>query len=39
MNYIMKNVQTPADSNVLLKEITKTIENESKEQEGEFLGK
>ena len=38
MNDIMKIVQALEDSNVLLKGITKTIENETKEQKGEFLG-
>ena len=35
MNVIMKNVQALDDSNILLKEITKTIEIETKEV---FLG-
>ena len=34
----MKVVQALEDSNILLKEITKTIENEAKEQKGGFLG-
>ena len=34
----MKIVQALQDSNTLLKEITKTIENETKEREGGFLG-
>ena len=38
MNEIMKIVQAPQDSNVLLKGITKTIDNETKEQKGGFLG-
>ena len=39
MNDIMKIVQTLAeDSNILLKIITKTIENEIKKRKGEFLG-
>ena len=33
----MKIVQTPEDSNILLKRITKTIESETKEQKGGFL--
>ena len=38
MNYIMKIVQTLEDSNILLKRITKIIQNETKEQKGKFLG-
>ena len=38
MNYIMKIVQTLEDSNILLKRITKIIQNETKEQKGGFLG-
>ena len=38
MNDIMKIVQALEDSNILLKGITKTIENETKEQQGGFLG-
>ena len=38
MNGIMKIVQTFEDSGILLKVITKTIENETKEQNGGFLG-
>ena len=38
MNDIMKIIQALEDSNILLKVITKTIENETKEQKGEFLG-
>ena len=34
----MKIVQALEGSNILLKGITKTIENEIKEQEGGFLG-
>ena len=34
----MKIVQALEDSNILLKGITKTIENETKEQKGGFLG-
>ena len=37
MNDIIKIVQTLEDSNVLLKGVTKTIENETKEQKGGFL--
>ena len=39
MNYIMKIVQALEDSNILLKRITKTIKNETKEQEGGFLSR
>ena len=38
MNDIMKIVQALEKSNILLKGITKTIENETKEQKGGFLG-
>ena len=38
MNDIMKIVQALEDSDILLKRITKTIENETKEQKGVFLG-
>ena len=38
MNDIMKIVKALEDSNILLKGITKSIENETKEQEGGFLG-
>ena len=38
MNDIMKIVQALENSNILLKGITKTIENETKEQKGGFLG-
>ena len=38
MNYIIKTVQALEDSNVLWKGITKTIENETKEQKEGFLG-
>ena len=34
MNDIMKIVQALEDSNILLKRVTKTIENERKEQKG-----
>ena len=37
MNDIIKIVQAPKDSNVLLKGVTKTIENETKEQKEGFL--
>ena len=37
MNYIMKIVQTLEDSNILLKGVTKTIKNETKEQKEGFL--
>ena len=37
MNDIMKIVQAIEDSNILLKEVTKTIEDETKEQKGGFL--
>ena len=37
MNDIIKFVQALEDSNVLLKGITKTIANETKEQKGGFL--
>ena len=36
MNDIMKIVQAPEDSNILLKGVTKTTKNETKEQEGNF---
>ena len=38
MNDIMKIVQALADSNILLKRITKTIKIETKEQKRGFLG-
>ena len=38
VNDIMKIVQALENCNVLLKGITKTIENETKEQKGGFLG-
>ena len=38
MNDIMKIVQTLEDSKILLKGITKTIENKKKEQKRGFLG-
>ena len=37
MNDIMKIVQALEDSNILLKGVTKTIENEAKEQKRGFL--
>ena len=37
MNDIMKIVQALEDSNILLKDITKTIKNETKEQKGGLL--
>ena len=37
MNDIMKIVQAVNDSNILLKGVTKTIKNETKEQKGGFL--
>ena len=37
MNDIMKIVQALEDSDVLLKRVTKTIKNETKEQTGGFL--
>ena len=37
INGIMKIVQALEDSNVLLKGVTKTIKNETKEQKGGFL--
>ena len=37
MNDMMKIVQALEDSNILLKGVTKTIKNETKEQKGGFL--
>ena len=37
MNDIMEIVQALEDSNILLKGVTKTIKNETKEQKGGFL--
>ena len=37
MNYMIKIVQALEDSNILLKGVTKTIKNETKEQKGGFL--
>ena len=39
MNDIMKIVQALEDSNILLKGVTKTIKNETKERKGGFLSK
>ena len=36
MNNIMKIVQPLEDSNILLKEVTKTTKNETKDQKGGF---
>ena len=38
MNDIMKIIEELENSGILLKEVTKTSENETKEQRGEFLG-
>ena len=37
MNDIIKIIQTLENSNILLKEVTKTIKNETKEQKGGIL--
>ena len=37
MNYIIKTVQALEDSNILLKGVTETVKNETKEQKGGFL--
>ena len=37
MNDIMKVIQALEDSNILLREVTKTIKNETKEQKGGLL--
>ena len=37
MNYIIQILQVLEDSNILLKGVTKTIKNETKEQKGGFL--
>ena len=37
MNDIMKITQALEDSNIVLKELTKTIKNETEEQKGGFL--
>ena len=39
LNDIMEIVQALEDSNILLKRVTKTIKNKTKEQKGGFLGK
>ena len=36
MNDTMKFVQAPEDSNILLKEVTKAVKNETREQRGGF---
>ena len=36
MNYIIKIVQALEDSNILLKGVTETVKNETKEQKGGF---
>ena len=38
MNDVLKIVQALEDSNMLLEGVTKIIKNETKEQEGGFLG-
>ena len=38
MNDIMKIIEALENSGILLKGVTKTIENETKEQKGGFLG-
>ena len=38
MNDIMKIIETLKNSDILLKRVTKAIENETKEQRGGFLG-
>ena len=37
LNGMIKIVKAPEDSDILLKGVTKTIKNETKEQKGEFL--
>ena len=37
MNDIIKTIQALQDSDILLKGVTKTIKNETKEQNGGFL--
>ena len=37
MNDIMKIIQALEDSNILLKRVTKRIEDETKEEKGEYL--
>ena len=38
MNDILKIAQALEDSNILLKGVTKTIKNKTKEQKGGFIG-
>ena len=38
MNDIMKHFQALEDSNILLKGVSETIKNETKEEKGGFLG-
>ena len=38
MNDILKTVEALEDFNILLKEVTKTVQNKTKEQKGGFLG-
>ena len=38
MNDLMEVVQALEDSNISLKEVTKTMKNETKKQEGGYLG-
>ena len=38
MNGIMKIIQAPGDSNILLKVVTKKLKNKTREQRGGFLG-
>ena len=38
MNYIMKIIEALENSGILLKGVTETIENETEEQRGGFLG-
>ena len=38
MNYIIKIIEALEDSNILLKEVTKTIKNKTKSQRGGILG-
>ena len=37
MNDVIKIVQAPEDSNILLKDVTKIVKNETKKQKGGFL--
>ena len=39
MNDILKTIEALEDSDILLKGVTKTIKNETKEQKGGFLSK